>query len=297
VSAGALAFANAQVAFAVFFFYGMGLGMSMTSTSLLFSDRYGDDRAAKLERLNFVWSGGATLAPLLFLPFLRMTGPRMVFFTMQVLFLILLVWVLVKERHAEKDAPLTEVGSGHNTHLRFLVPLLLMAMCAVGIEAALSGWLATYSHRADLRDMAGPALSVSFFWCGIMLSRLVFSTRLLAMIGRRRVLSVALWGAAASIVLLIGAQHSVPILVASALAGLSMGPLYPLVLSFLLERSPHGWVFAVAGMGSAFLPWLTGLVSAHYGELRYGLIVPCAAAFAMIALRLMSFRGAEPVRP
>jgi fucose permease len=85
-------------------------------------------------------------------------------------------------------------------------------------------------------------------------------------------------------VLLIAAHSLALIRVASALSGLCVGPLYPLMLSFLLERSPRGWVFAVAGMGSALFPWLTGLFSAHCGSLRYGLVAPCAAVFLMIVL-------------
>jgi MFS transporter, FHS family, glucose/mannose:H+ symporter len=56
------------------------------------------------------------------------------------------------------------------------------------------------------------------------------------------------------------------------------------LLSFILERTSKGWAFAVAGVGSAVLPWLTGLFSAHFGSLRYGLIVPCGAAALMVAL-------------
>jgi fucose permease len=81
--------------------------------------------------------------------------------------------------------------------------------------------------------------------------------------------------------------------VVSGLAGLSIGPLYPLLLSFILERAPRGWIFAVAGLGSALLPWLTGMLSAHYGSLRYGLIMPFAAALLMIALRSVSLRRPE----
>jgi len=65
------------------------------------------------------------------------------------------------------------------------------------------------------------------------------------------------------------------------------------LLSFILERTPHGWIFAVAGLGSALVPWLTGLLSAHYGSLRYGLIVPFAAALLMIVLRSASLRQPE----
>jgi fucose permease len=130
-----------------------------------------------------------------------------------------------------------------------------------------------------------------------MLSRLAFSTRLLKIAGRTRVLRVTLWGTAASVALLIAAHDPTPIRVAGGLAGLCIGPLYPLVLSFLLERSPRGWIFAVAGIGSALFPWLTGVLSAHYGSLRYGLAAPCGAAVLMVLLASLTLRSTNGPTP
>ena len=294
-SSGALAFTGLHALFAIFFFFGLGLGMAMTATSLLFSDRYGNDRAAVLERLNFAWAAGATAGPMLFLPFLRLASLSPLFFTFQGLFLLLFVWVIFRERQGAASVQLVADASRPRdpAPLGSLLPLVALAMCAVGIESSLSGWLATYSHRADPLVAGGVAVSTALFWFGIMLSRLVFSTRLLAIIGRRRLLGATLCGVAASIALLILTQQTTTIRVGSGLAGLSIGPLYPLLLSFILERTPHGWIFAVAGLGSALVPWLTGLLSAHYGSLRYGLIVPFAAALLMIVLRSASLRQPE----
>jgi len=292
VSACVLAFVGRYLSFPTFFFFGLGLGTTMTSTSLLFSDRYDSDRAAVLERLNFGWSAGAMVGPMLFLPFLRTASLGKLFFTLDGLFLLLLVWVILRERQeAACVEPILDASPLQGpAPLGSLLPLLVLAMCSVGVETALSGWLTTYSHRADAKGEGAAALSTSIFWLGMVLGRLMFSTRLLAMIGRRRVLQTALWGAAASVALLVVAHNPASIRLAAGLAGLCIGPLYPLLLSFLLERSPHGWVFCVAGIGSALLPWFTGLLSAHYGSLRYGLIAPCGAALLMIVLFSMSRR-------
>lgn len=291
LTAGALAFSAMQLAFVLFFFYGLGLGMAMTATSLLISDRYGDDRAAKLERLNFAWAAGATAAPVLFIPYLRLPSLAPLFFTFQALFAVLLAWLLLRENQSEvasnqasPSAALQPAAAGS------LISLVILATCAVGVESSLSGWLTTYSHRADLTSSTA-VLASSLFWFGIVLSRLVFSTRLLAIVGRRRLLAFLLWGVAAAAALLIAARHPTSIQLTAALAGLCIGPLYPLLLSFILQHSPSGWVFAVAGMGSAFLPWLTGFFSAHYGSLRFGLIVPCAAAALMLVLSAFSLRS------
>jgi fucose permease len=166
-------------------------------------------------------------------------------------------------------------------------------MCTVGVEAALGGWLTTYSHRAGLSSLAGSAFATFLFWFGGMLSRLAFSTRLLAKVGRHATLQAAMWGLVISIGVLIAAPYPPMIMTVAAVAGFCIGPLYPLLLSFLLERSARGWIFAVGGIGAAFIPWLTGLLSAHFQSLRFGLIAPCSAALLMLVLRSIAVRPAK----
>lgn len=289
-----LAFAGSGTAYAAFFFYGLGLGMTMTSTSLLFSDRWGDDRAAKLEWLNFAWSAGATAGPVFFLPFLRQGNLRSLIAFLLVIFLAMFLWVILRERQEQPIAPVTRHGPrSRSLRIMFLL-LLLLAMSTVGVEAALSGWLTTYSHRAGMRSLAGAALATSIFWLGEMLSRFIFSTRLLARVGRRTVMRLGIWGLTVSAVALIAFPRPWLIFVAAGLAGAFVGPLYPLSLSYLLELSPWGWFFAVGGLGAAIFPWLTGIISAHHHSLRYGLAVPCVAGLAMAVLDVMIFRGVQP---
>ena len=287
---GAVAFGGWKIAYAAFFFYGLGLGMAMTATSLLFSDRWGDDRAAKLEWLNFAWSAGATAGPLCFWPFLRRADLRWLFMAMLALSLAMFAWVALMEREglratiAPKSSPMRSSTRG------VFALLLVLAMTTVGVEASLGGWLTTYSHRAGMRSLAGAALATSIFWLGEMLSRLVFSTRLLAKVGRRQVLQWGIWGVTAAAVAVVAAPYPWLILVAAGAAGVFIGPLYPLSLSYLLELSPWGWFFAVGGMGAALFPWITGLVSVHFHSLRYGLVVPCATGLMMVVVNRLIFR-------
>jgi fucose permease len=295
VSSCALALSGSSVPFAFYFFYGLGLGLAMTSTSLLISDRAGDQQAPRLQGLNFVWSAGATAGPMLFVPFLRRGGIQSIFFVMMSLFLLLLAWVVFRERRQPARSPVLKSQSPISAPIGHLLPLLVLAACAVGIETSLSGWLTTYSHRSGLGSMAGAALATSLLWFGGMFSRLAFSTRLLARIGRRATLHASVWGVVASAAVLIAAPYPAVILTVAAIAGLCIGPLYPLLLSFLLERSARGWIFAVAGIGAAFFPWLTGLLSSHFNSLRCGLIAPCAAALLMAFLRPLALKPATSV--
>jgi MFS transporter, FHS family, glucose/mannose:H+ symporter len=285
---------SARVTYFAFFSYGLGLGMAMTSTSLLFSDRWGNHRAAKLEWLNFTWSAGATAGPVCFLPFLHRDEVRTLFVTMAVLSIATFLWVVSFERNEVRNSPPRNSGVMGSSARALFSLLLLLAMITVGVEAALSGWLTTYSHRAGMRSLAGAALVTSIFWLGEMISRLVFSTRLLAKAGRRTVLQWGIWGATISSILLIVAPHPWVIFGAAGAAGVFIGPLYPLSLSYLLELSPRGWFFAVGGMGAALFPWLTGLISAHFHSLRLGLMVPSVAGFGMIGLTAMLLGRIRP---
>lgn len=290
VSTCALSFAGTHPPFVTFFCFGLGLGLTMTSTSLLFSDRWRSDRAAKLEWLNFTWSAGATAGPVLFLPFLRSSDVRALFTTLLGLFSLLFAWVIFREHQEPCRPELASTEPATSSAIRFFVPIIVLTMCTVGVEAALSGWLTTYSHRAGLRSLAGAALATSLFWLGEMLSRLAFSTRLLARMGRQATLQTAMWGLVASVGVLVLAPYPSAILAVAGVAGACMGPLYPLLLSFLLERSARGWVFAVGGFGAAFFPWLTGLLSEHYQSLRYGLLAPWGAGLLMVALQSIALR-------
>ncbi len=291
-----LVLAHSRAPSAVFFFFGLGLGMAMTSTSLLFSDRWGDERAAKLEWLNFVWSAGAMSCPLIALPFVHQYDTHLVFLLILVLSILLLGWVAAMERQEKPGvAHGASVTARRPLGLVFIL-LAIWAMCVVGVESSLSGWLTTYSHRTGMPSLAGSALATSMFWMGEMLSRLAFSTPLLKRIGRQTVLIWGVWGVTASTVILIAAPHPWMIVPAAGLAGIFTGPLYPLLLSFLLERSARGWFFAVAGVGSAIFPWFTGLISAHLGSLRFGLLVPCAGGFAMLFLGGLVFKPTTTLR-
>lgn len=287
----ALAFAGRTSLFPVFFIFGLGLGLAMTSTNLLISDRYEHDRAAKLERFNFAWSFGAMVAPLLLVPFLRGASLRLLYFIFAGLFLLLFLWVVLRERGQEDNVTRKAVLPPQTfATVISLVPLLVLSVCAIGVETALYEWLTTYSHRASPLEFGGGAVATALFMFGIVFSRFAASTRLLAKIGRQRTLRSALWGAAAAVGLLIAGHHPLSIDLAATLAGMSVGPEFPLLLSYLLERSPRGWIFAVSGLGSVFFPWVTGLLSAHYGSLRYGLLAPCGAALLMLLVSAMKLQ-------
>ena len=82
----------------------------------------------------------------------------------------------------------------------------------------------------------------------------------------------------------------VAVFAGTAIAALSLAPLFPLATSFLLARTGNhprlGRVFACASLGGTLLPWLTGVLSTHFQSLRIGLAVPAAGAALMLLLSI-----------
>jgi MFS transporter, FHS family, glucose/mannose:H+ symporter len=291
----ALIITGSRYSYSAFLIYGIGLGMAMTATSQLFSDLWRDDRAAKLEWLNFVWSAGAMVGPLCFLPFLRQQAFQSVFVLMFSLFVSIFCLVMLVPQAEPNVVALRLVKASSPAARIVFFTFLVFAMCFVGVEASLSGWLTTYSSRTGIHSLAGASAATSLFWFGEMASRLTFSTRLLANVGRPAILTSGIFGVTATTFALIAFPHPWSILIFAGVAGYFVGPLYPLALSFLMELSPRGWFFAAGGIGAAIFPWITGIISDRFHSLRFGLVVPCAAGVVMIVINAWASRSVRAV--
>jgi fucose permease len=51
-----------------------------------------------------------------------------------------------------------------------------------------------------------------------------------------------------------------------------------------------GLFFVIAGLGGALIPWLVGLASEGFGDLRVGILVPLLGVVIMIILQLCTIR-------
>jgi fucose permease len=101
-------------------------------------------------------------------------------------------------------------------------------------------------------------------------------------------LGIALTGAFAGVAGLL-AFHPLPaVIAAAAVTGLCFAPIFPICVSIFMtlaaDAAQARWMFAIAGVGSSTLPWLTGHLSARTGSLHAGLLVPLFAVAAMLAM-------------
>ena len=168
-----------------------------------------------------------------------------------------------------------------------IIYFALLAFLYVGMEASVGNWMSTYATRATAWSFAGGSLALTVFWAALLLGRAI-TPAMLGFLTERRLYRACVIATIAGISLLLAAHNPPVLLVGSALTGLALAPLFPLILSLFLkeigESRNAGWVFAVAGLGGAVLSWLTGTVSSGTGSLRIGLMVPGAAALMMMAL-------------
>jgi len=266
--------------------YGLGLGIAMTATSLLQAARHADKRGTELNRLNLIWAIGACICPSLAAHSLRIANVRVIFSALGLFFALVCVWVLAFEHDPETSSARQQL-LGKRFSLQKLsmwpLPLVLMIFLPTGIESSMGGWTAAYVQRTQ-QTIAATVTASSCFWGGLLFSRMLSSSVLSRMLSERWVLIQSLCTVVFGAVLLIASTSTLGILSSVFLVGFGLGPIYPLLLAIALQYSENTTIFFCAGLGSAFLPWLTGMVSSASTSLRVGLFVPLAASILMLIL-------------
>jgi MFS transporter, FHS family, glucose/mannose:H+ symporter len=280
-----MAFSSQSSCFLCMAIFGLGLGMTMTSTSLLQSSRNAERRGAELNRLNLVWALGACICPTLAEHSLRVASARLIFSSLGIFFAIVSLWILAFERDPAAILPISEPSRNRWSLSLWPLSLVIVILLPTGIESSMGGWIAAYVQR-NQQTIATTVTAGSCFWVGLMLSRTLASTILLKHRSERLVLTQSLCTVVAGAMLLIASKASVGILPGVFLVGFGLGPVYPLLLAIALQYSENTAIFFVAGLGSAFFPWLTGTVSSSTSSLRIGLLVPLAASVLMLVLGL-----------
>jgi MFS transporter, FHS family, glucose/mannose:H+ symporter len=275
--------------------YGLGLGLAMTSTNMLTGRRYPKRMGAALALLNFSWSAGSVACPLVAAQFLRHTRASDAFVLVGLMALPFALVPLLgdgDDLHAPAVPGPAPAGMKQATTIAYFA---FLAFLYVGIEATVGNWMSTYASRTTAWTFAASTLAVAVFWAALLLGR-ALTPVILTRMPEQRLYRVSVFATIAGVLILLSARTPLTILSGAAVTGLSLAPLFPLILALFLveigESNNAGWVFAVAGLGGAVLSWLTGIVSSDTGSLRIGLLVPGAAALLM--LLMIGWRRASP---
>jgi MFS transporter, FHS family, glucose/mannose:H+ symporter len=250
---------------------------------------------AALALLNFSWSAGSVACPLLAAQFLRHATGSTVFVLVGLTALPFAFLPLLGDRddlHASAVPGPAPAGLREATTIVYFA---FLAFLYVGIEATVGNWMSTYASRTTAWSAARSTLAVAVFWAALLLGR-ALTPVMLTRVPEQRLYRVSVFATIAGVLVLLSAHTPLTILSGAAVTGLSLAPLFPLILALFLaeigESNNAGWVFAVAGLGGAVLSWLTGIVSSDAGSLRIGLLVPGSAALLM--LLVVMWRRANP---
>jgi FHS family glucose/mannose:H+ symporter-like MFS transporter len=288
---GSLGMVSGAVAFISVAVYGLGLGIAMTSVSLRQSRQYPSERTAQMARLNLLWAIGACFGPFVVLRGAAIFGPQLLLYAVASIFAVLgllSLWLLPSVAAEPSSNSQRLFSKGAMPAL-----LLLLVPLATGIESGTGGWLATYSNRSG-HDLNITITTVTCFWAGMLLSRLAQSYRPIAAASTKLILRWSPWLITAALLLVLGVPSGPGALSGAFLLGTAVGPLYPLLIALCLHFGEAGnIVFVFGGMGAAFFPWLTGLVSTWTGSLRAGLSVLLLAStlLALLGWRLSRRHG------
>jgi FHS family glucose/mannose:H+ symporter-like MFS transporter len=161
-----------------------------------------------------------------------------------------------------------------------------VALLTIGVEHDIGGWLPTYSIR-NFSIGSQSSEVVAAYWGGELVSRLLmpFLLRYLQELQLYRCCLFLMLAAYGSL-LFIRPLDLHALMGLACLAGMAIGPLYPLCVSFLLARagrSPRlGFLFASSGFGGAICGWATGVIATSAGSLRAGLILPLAIVLILL---------------
>ncbi len=279
---------------------GWGVGQLITAGNITAGRRYAAHRGSALALLNFSFSLGAMLSPLL----AAWLTPRMALRTLltgfAVCFALVLAGLLIELRtHVTAElAATTASNSESRLSLRIYLYFSLLLFLYGGVETSLDGWLTTFALRYGDRTLAIGQYTTLVLWASLTAGR-ALSSLLLLRITESTLQRAALILTATCIAALTVAHGALAIALLACILGLSLAPFFPSTFALLMADKPSarqaGVVLAMSGLGAAFLPSLMGVVSTHSGSLQIALSIPLVAAIVLFALSISPPANPRPV--
>ncbi|MBN9614529.1 MAG: MFS transporter [Acidobacteriales bacterium 59-55] len=268
---------------------GFGLGRIIAATNILAGRRYTRHRGSALAFLNFSWSFGAMLSPLLAAWLIPHFALREMLLCFACLFMAVCVAALIEGAFAAEEVTVEETSSTGRLTMRLFIYFMALLLLYGGLETCLSGWLTTYALRYGEKTLAISEYTTLLLWMSLTAGR-AGSSLVMLKIGEK---TAQRWGLALTVAFTAGlatAHSAMMIATFAVLLGLSLAPFFPATFALLMAEGPSarqaGVVLAVSGLGAAALPWLMGVVSTRTGSLQVALGLPLAAAVVLLGMSL-----------
>ena len=294
----AVAIVNRTFLYPSFLLLGISVGVPMTAVTMHAGRTFGARSAAPLTLLNFSWSAGALIAPLLAARVLLGHTFRAAYVVLAGAAFLAAVACGLQLEESPEALP-SPAGGVRLINLRFIALFAFLTFLEVGIENTTGSWLATYILRTSGAGAAWAAGSLSLYWFGFLASRGI-SSLLLLRADPGRVLRVAMLTAVAAAVAMLAIPGTAGHVFAMMILGAALAPIFPLLMARFFaharQSSDSRWVLSVCGFGGSVVPWVTGWVSAQSGSLRLGLITVPAALLLMVAMLPVLAAWTTPLR-
>lgn len=277
---------------------GLGYGLVVPPTNLTVAQIGGAKSASLVSLVNFAWGAGAvSCSPFVLLALKNAMLPQflLAFATFGALLTFGFLFAQVPE--TSRDERETAGNGAVDTGIATTIILAALFFLYVGIEVSLGSWAAEHAKRLPFNGTSLATLAPMFFYGGLMTGRAAAPAILARIREYPLVLSVLLAVLAGNTLLVLAPNQGVAFLSLS-IAGLGCATIFPIYVAWLSRwygrkaNRVSGVMFSMSSVGSAVAPWLVGVVSAHAGGLRIGLLVPLFSAALMLFLLLLVRRQA-----
>lgn len=276
---------------------GVSVGVPMTAVTLFAGRNYPTTRAATLTLLNFTWSMGAMLAPLLASHLLAIASWRSVYFVLAAAAGLSTLASAIIVRDTPEAVHATRDTTGLR-NVRLVAIFALFFFLQVGMENLFSAWISTYVLRTTATTVSVAAAASALFWTGFLASR-GLSPLILLRMRSGRLLQIALLTALCASIMLVTTHEHMLLATTAILLGAALAPIFPVALAAFLDRARHSsdsrFILSISGFGGSVFPWLVGWLSSTSGSLRIGLLAGPATLLVMIGmLPLLGVSQAPP---
>ena len=287
---------------------GLALGFIAPATNLLVAEINSERRAAALNIVNFAWALGAVSGPPLIALFAH---DGRLFRPLIGLAALLSGIALLIARRSLTDSSSRPNQPNQKDPARFkqsalrawASPYALLTgglmFIYVGTETAAGGWIASYAQRLGASASGFGTIMPSFFWAGLLIGRAA-APSVLRRVSEAALVLISLFVAGAGLVVILAGSSLMTVSSGAGLTGLGLAAVFSTTFAIFTRHFGRqasqltGFFFVLGGLGGALIPWLVGFISARFGDLRIGLLIPSFGVASMIVLQIVIIRALAP---
>lgn len=268
--------------------FGFSGGVINGAANALVSDISEEGRGAGLALLGVFFGVGAFGVPLILGSLLELFTYTQIISALGsivVLAFLLFLWLKFPAPKQPHSFPVKEAISLAKHPTLLLLAFILFFQS--GIEILTGGWTASYFYEELNVQSSTAVVLLSFFWIGMMFSRLLLS-KLLLTYSPKRVLMISIGAAFAGSLILLFTGHIIPATISVFILGAGFGAGYPVILGYIGDLYPKmsgtafSVAFTIAMVGGMLLPYLAGIIGDAFGLKNSFLIVPGALIIIFI---------------